>query len=316
MFDRGVNWKKRQDGTFLYNRSPSEPTFIIDERTLDEILWFRWMLPLVSFLLTLPVVVLGVLVRHGDASMAVAIGALLAGLVLFYVYFRSVERRIKAMLRDARRSAETIEPLKVPPNGRNWRTLQDGSVHYWPRAADAPVVLTGEQFMTISKDKGHLLSLFLLNLAIAVGVDGYWWAGDMSDRITLLSLLALAVFDFVVLARLLARGRAIVTNAPPASDRRNVQPPRTIAQVIGGWRAALRRQAFGFTMLLILVCIAVLGVSISTLASLANGEFVYWADLPVPVGPLVPTLASACSLMATIWLAGAMFAHLRSGREK
>lgn len=318
MFNQGLNWKRREDGAVLYRRIPSEPTFIIDERTLGEILRFRYLIPLVSFLTLLPAAVLAVIAGHGDVSIAIPLGAFLGGAVLFYLYFKSVERRIGALLRSAKRSTEAIAPFKTPLKGRNWRTLEDASVHYWPRAAAEPVVLTGEQFAAIGKSNGHIAFSFFASLLVAVLVDGFRWVGDMSNRTAILTLLALAAFNVLLLARLRRQRRVISANAPPAPDRATIQPPLTFAQLISGFRAALHRrlgEGSGF-MLLILICIAVLGASSAALLSLAKGEFIHWADLPVPVGPVVPALAWCCSLSAAVWLAWAMIGRLRNGCEK
>ncbi|WOS62992.1 hypothetical protein [Sinorhizobium fredii] len=128
MFDRGLNWERRADGTILYRRTPSEPTFIIDERALGQILRFRFMIPLMSFLTLLPAVSLGPVARHGHVSFAVPVGAFLLGAAFFYAYFRSVERRIKRILAEARPSVQAPEPYKTPRDARGWKTLEDGTV--------------------------------------------------------------------------------------------------------------------------------------------------------------------------------------------
>ncbi|NRP72083.1 hypothetical protein ILFOPFJJ_02978 [Ensifer psoraleae] len=320
MFDHGLNWKRQEDGTILYRRAPSDPTFVIDERALGQILRFRLLIPLMSFLTLLPAVSLAVFARHGYVSIAVPLVAFLGGAVFSYLYFRSVERKIEATLRRAKRSAEEIQPFKAPRNGRSWETLDDGSVHYWPRAATEPVVLTGVQFAAIGKSNGHVASSLFVSLLVAVLIDGYRWVGDMSNGTAMLALLAIAGFNILLVARLRRQRSAILANVPRAPNRTDIQPPLEATQLIGVVNAVLRRR-LGETsgrMLLILICIAVLSFRAAngTLVSLANGKSIYWADLPIPVGPIVPALVWGCSLFAIAWLALVIIGRLRNGREK
>ncbi|AWM27308.1 hypothetical protein N181_21185 [Sinorhizobium fredii USDA 205] len=319
MFDRGLNWERRADGTILYRRTPSEPPFIIDERALGQILRFKFMIPLMSFLTLLPAVSLGPVARHGHVSFAVPVGAFLLGAAFFYAYFRSVERRIKRILAEARPSVQAPEPYKTPRDARGWKTLDDGSVQYWSRTMPRPVVMTPQQFAAIGNENSKVLACALLSAIILVLTDGYRWVGDINNGTAIAILMAVLLFNALYIARFRERRHATLKALPPAPSNAKVQPPLAVMQALLVAASVLREKVAGASvlMLLILGFASLFGMfsTGSTLIQLNEGVAFYFGKRnSFPMGPALPVGAFLVSVLLAKWTASALVA--RVGRKR
>ncbi|MBD9485751.1 hypothetical protein GFB56_03540 [Ensifer sp. T173] len=313
MFDRGLNWEKREDGTILYRRSPSGPTFIIDEQTLGRIVRFRFMIPLVSFLTLIPTVVLGVFAGHGEVSLAIPVAALLFGVAAFYLYFRRTERRIEWMLAGARRSSQAPEPFKPQRNARNWKTLDDGSVFYWPRNWPNPVMLTAKQFASIGVDNGYGFCALFVSVIIAVLADGYRWAGGLNNGAASVIAVALISFNVLFIARIRRTRQRMLDRAPLAPVVSGLNPPLKLLDFARLIRMKLVRGSRGMLLFWLLVAVFGLFQSVQTLSDLFGGVRVYWdKGKSFPVGPVLPSLAFVGSLLLAMVNVSAIVMRARS----
>ncbi|MDK1383969.1 hypothetical protein QN224_00935 [Sinorhizobium sp. 8-89] len=316
MFDHGLNWERQEDGAILYQRTPSDPTFIIDERALGQILRFRFLIPLMSCVTLLPAVTLGVVAGHGHVSFAVPIGAFLLGAALFYAYFRSAERRIKRILAGARRSVQAPEPYKTPRDARSWNTLEDGSVHYWSRTMPRPVVLTAQQFAAIGNENTHVLVSFLVSLIVLALTDGYRWVGDINNGTAIAILMAVLSFNALFIARVRRKRHAMLHALPAVPSDTKVQPPLSVVQRLSVVASVLRRKVAGASVLMLMVlgCASLFGIFASglTLIQLNEGVAFYWGKRSsLPMGPTVPAGAFLASSLLAAWIASAVVARIR-----
>ena len=312
MFDRGLNWQKLEDGTILYRLSSSGPTFIIDEQTLGSILRFRFMIPLVSFLTLIPTVVLGVFAGRGEVSYAIPVATLLFGTAAFYLYFRRTERRIERMLGRARQSSQPLEPFKPARNARNWKTLDDGSVFYWPRNWANPVMLTAKQFASIGTGNGYGFCSLFGSVIIAVLADGYRWAGGLNNGAASVIVVALASFNVLVIARI-RRTRERMLDRAPLAPVAGLNPPLKLLDFVRLIRAKLVEGSRGMLLFWLFVAIFGLSQSVQTLSDLFGGVGVYWGKgKSFPIGPVTPILALVGSLLLAMVNISAIATRARS----